>query len=75
MSLANSQKLQLEVISQKEEQIKRLEEETTVLKVKNKGLKIDKNILMKMIKDMIDKNPENLKVIDQEKFMKTLEDP
>lgn len=72
VNLANSNKFQPE--PEQEERIRTLEKETLSLKMKNKALKIDKNILMKMIKDMIDKNPENLKAIDHEVFMKTLED-
>jgi predicted transcriptional regulator len=74
MKASNGNKLQIEQSLVESERVRRLEKETQELKMKNKALKIDKNILMKMIKDMIDKNPEALKAIDQEKFMKTLED-
>jgi len=74
MNLSNSNQLQLPLSSHQDEKLRSLEKETMELKMKNKALKIDKNILMKMIKDMIDKNPENLKAIDHEIFMKTLED-
>ena len=74
VNFGGSRKFELEQSELESEHIKRLEKETLALKMKNKALKIDKNILMKMIKDMIDKNPENLKAIDHEVFMKTLED-
>jgi len=74
VSLGNSVRTGVEG-SLQAERLRALERETQELRARNKALKIDKNILMKMIKDMIDKNPEALKAIDQEKFMKTLEDP
>ena len=73
MNLANSNKLQLGQ-SLFDDKIKSLEKESMELKMKNKALRIDKNILMKMIKDMIDKNPESCNAIDHELFLKTLGD-
>ena len=74
MNLGSSHKLQIELASQQNEKMRNLERETEELRVKNKALKIDKNILMKIINDMIKKNPKAVNVIDQEKFKKTLED-
>jgi hypothetical protein len=73
MNLGNSNKLQLGQ-SLYDDKIKMLEKESMELKMKNKALRIDKNILMKMIKDMIDKNPESCNAIDHELFLKTLGD-
>lgn len=70
LSLGQSGKLRAEG----DERVRALEREAQALKLRNKALKIDKNILMKMIKDMIDRHPENLRAIDHEVFMKTLEE-
>jgi predicted transcriptional regulator len=57
-----------------EARFKHLEEENEALKQKNKTLSIDKTILMKMIKDMIEKAPESGSVIDTDLFKNTLQD-
>jgi len=73
MNLRNSNKLHLGQ-SFYEDKLKALEQETEDLKAKNTALRFDKNILMKMIKDMIEKNPESCNAIDHELFVKTLGD-
>lgn len=54
--------------------VKALESELREVKMKCKSLKIDKGIIMKMIKNMIEKFPENVGAIDHELFLKTLDD-
>jgi len=58
----------------KGEYVKALEAELREVKMKCKSLKIDKGIIMKMIKNMIEKFPENVGAIDHELFLKTLDD-
>lgn len=74
MKVGNGSKFQSETSLTENERIRSLEKETLELKMKNKALNIDKKILMKMMKNIFGKMPEAMDLIDQEKFMKTLED-
>ena len=60
--------------TKEDEYVKALESELREVKMKCKSLKIDKGIIMKMIKNMIEKFPENVGAIDHELFLKTLDD-
>ena len=64
----------LEMSPDHDEKVKMLEDENSMLNEKNKALKIDKKILMNMIKDMIEKAPESGSVIDRDLFLNTLKD-
>lgn len=71
IQMSNNQKQDQE---KEEGHIRTMEIEIRELKMKNKSLKIDKGIIMKMIKNMIEKFPENVNAIDHELFLKTLDD-
>lgn len=70
-NLGNNQKQDQNI---EENHLRAMESEIKELKMKNKSLKIDKGIIMKMIKNMIEKFPENVSAIDHELFLKTLDD-